>query len=123
MVPRPCDACYATVKRSNCSPLVSQAILTTVKELYPLHTDDADHQLGLRQTPLRVVPAEEPAGKALEQCRKVTVRLTLDAAQEDYQIRLAHGVDGLRRARILRLPAEARDQGGLLSYEDRAFRL
>jgi hypothetical protein len=42
---------------------------------------------------------------------------------EDYQVRLAHGVEGLRRARILRLTAEARDQGGLLSYEDLAFRL
>lgn len=70
-----------------------------------------------------MVAAEEPAGKPLEQCQKVTVRLTLDAGQEDLQVRLAHGVEGLRRCRILRLTAEARDQGGLLSYEDLAFRL
>ena len=108
---------------ANCSPFVSQAILTTVKEVYPLHPDDADRQLGLGQIKLLVVAAEEPAGKPLEQCQKVTVRLTLEAGQEDYQIRLAHGVEGLRRARILRLTAEARDQGGLLSYEDLAFRL
>ena len=44
-------------------------------------------------------------------------------AKEDYQVRLDHGVDGLRRARILRVTAEAREQGGLLSYEDLAFRL
>ena len=69
------------------------------------------------QTWLLVVAAGEPAGKPLEQCQKVTVRLTLDAAQEDFQIR-DHGVEGLRRSRILRLTAEARDQGGLLSYED-----
>src|SRR5215831_2888950 len=108
---------------ANCSPFVSQAILTTVKEIYSLDPDDVDRQLGLGQIKLLVVAAEEPAGKPLDQCQKVTVRLTLDAAQEDYQVRLAHGVEGLRRCRILRLTAEARDQGGLLSYEDLAFRL
>jgi Protein of unknown function (DUF1670) len=108
---------------ANCSPFVSQAILTTVKEVYPLHPDDVDRPLGLGQIKLLVVAAEEPPGKPLEQCQKVTVRLTLDAAREDYQIRLAHGVEGLRRSRILRLTAEARDQGGRLSYEDLAFRL
>jgi hypothetical protein len=108
---------------ANCPPFVSQAILNTVKEIYPLDHDDSDRQLGLGQIKLLVVAAQEPPGKALEQCQKVTVRLTLDAAQEDLQIRLAHGVEGLRRSRILRLTAEARDQGGLLSYEDLAFRL
>ena len=108
---------------ANCAPFVSQAILNTVKEVYPLDADDTDRQLGLGQIKLLVVAATEPAGKPLDQCQKVTVCLTLDAAREDHQIRLAHGVEGLRRARILRLTAEARDQGGLLSYEDLAFRL
>ena len=108
---------------ANCSPFVSEAILQTVKEIYPLDPDDTDRQLGLGQIQLLVVAASEPAGKPLEQCQKVTVRLTLDAAQEDYRTRVAYGVEGLRRARILRLAAEARDQGGLLSYEDFAFRL
>jgi hypothetical protein len=108
---------------ANCSPFVSEAILATVKEVFPIGPDEADHQLGLGQIQLLVVAAQEPAGKALEQCQKVTVRLTLDAGQDDYQVRLVYGVEGLRRARILRLTAEARDQGGLLSYEDLAFRL
>ena len=108
---------------ANCSPFVSKAILATVKEVFPIGPDDPDHQLGLGQIKLLVVAAHEPAGKPLEQCQKVTVRLTLDAGQEDFQVRLAHGVEGLRRARILRVTAEARDQGGLLSYEDLAFRL
>jgi Protein of unknown function (DUF1670) len=108
---------------ANCSPFVSKAILAAVKEVYPIGPDEADHQLGLGQIQLLVVSAEEPAGKALELCQKVTVRLTLDAGQEDYQVRVTYGVEGLRRCRILRLTAEARDQGGLLSYEDLAFRL
>ena len=89
----------------------------------PIGPEQADHQLGLGQIQLLVVAAQEPAGKPLEQCQKVTVRLTLDAGQDDFQVRLAYGVEGLRRTRILRLTAEARDQGGLLSYEDLAFRL
>lgn len=108
---------------ANCSPFVSQAILAAVKEIFAVGPDDADHQLGTGQIRLLVVAAEEPAGKALEQCQKVSVLLALDAGQEDYQVRLAHGVEGLRRRRILRVTAEAREQGGLLSYEDLAFRL
>jgi hypothetical protein len=108
---------------ANCAPFVSAAILDTVKEVYPLTPDDADCALGLGRIKLLVVAAQEPAGKSLEQCQKVTVTLTLDAGPEDYQTRIAYGVEGLRRARILRMTAEARDQGGLLSYEDLAYRL
>lgn len=108
---------------ANCSPFVSQAILKTLKEVYPLSADACDNRLGLGQIKLLVVAADEPAGKALEQCLKVTVTLTLDAALEDYETRQVHGVHGLRRARLLRMTAEAREQGGLLSYEDLAYRL
>jgi DNA-binding NarL/FixJ family response regulator len=108
---------------ANCSPFVSQAILAIVKQVFGLNPNEADHQLGLGQIKLLVVEASEPAGKPLDQCQKVTVRLTLDDAQEDFQVRMEHGVEGLRRARILRVTAEAREQNGLLSYEDLAFRL
>jgi Protein of unknown function (DUF1670) len=108
---------------ANCSPFVSQAILNTVKEVFAIGPQDPDHQLGLGRIKLLVVAAGEPAGKSLEQCQKVNVELTLDAGQEDYQVRLEYGVEGLRRSRILRVTAEAREQGGLLSYEDLAFRL
>jgi hypothetical protein len=108
---------------ANCSPFVSQAILETVKVVFAIGPDDADHQLGLGRIRLLVVAASEPAGKPLEQCQKVNVLLTLDTGKEDYQVRLQYGVEGLRRSRILRLTAEAREQGGLLSYEDLAFRL
>src|SRR5258708_6828481 len=64
-----------------------------------------------RVSPL-AVPPHDPAGKALDDCQKVTVRLTLDAGQDDFQIRACRGVIALRRARLLRLAAEAREQGG-----------
>jgi hypothetical protein len=108
---------------ANCSPFVSAAILQTVKEVFPVSSEDNANVLGLGQIKLLVVSALEPAGKALEQCQKVTVLLTLDAGLDDYQARLVYAVEGLRRARILRMTAEARDQGGLLSYEDLAYRL
>jgi len=108
---------------ANCSPFVSGAILQTVKDVFPVSPQDSDNTLGLGRIKLLVVAAQEPAGKALEDCQKVTVLLTLDAGLDDYQVRVRHGVEGLRRTRILRMTAEARDQGGLLSYEDLAFRL
>jgi hypothetical protein len=108
---------------ANCPPFVSSAILQIVKEVFPMDGQDADSQLGLGQVKLLIVAAHEPAGKALDDCQKVTVRLTLDAGHDDFELRSRRGVIGLRRARLLRLATEAREQGGLLSYEDLAFRL
>src|SRR5271157_2585542 len=66
---------------ANCSPFVSQAILATVKEVFSLAPEEANSQLALGQIKLLVVSAEEPAGKPLEQCQKLTVLLTLDAGR------------------------------------------
>lgn len=108
---------------ANCAPFVSGAILQTVKEVFPVTPDDTDNVVGLGRLKMLVVAAEEPAGKPMAECQKLTVTLTLDRAEDDFTVRLAHGVEGLRRARILRMTAEAREQGGLLSYEDLAYRL
>lgn len=107
---------------AKCSPFVSAAILQIVKEVFPLQPDDLGSQLDLGQVKLLVAAAHEPAGTSLEECQKVTVLLTLDA-KDDLTIRACDGVTGLRRSRILRLTSEAREQGGLLSYEDLAYRL
>jgi hypothetical protein len=107
---------------ANCAPFVSAAILQIVKEVFPLHQEDLGKQLDLGQVKLLVAAAQEPAGKPIEQCQKVTVLLTLDA-KEDLTIRATDGIPGLRRSRIMRLAVEARDQGGLLAYEDLAYRL
>jgi uncharacterized protein DUF1670 len=106
---------------AKCPPLISEAILKIVKEVFPLQPEDATLDLG--QIKLIVVSAVEPPGKSLEQCQKVTVRLTLDAGRDDVEVRRRDGIVGLRRARVLRLAVEAREQGGLLSYEDLAYRL
>lgn len=108
---------------ANCAPFVSQAILKTVKELYPLDHEDLQQQFDVGQIKLLVVAAEEPPGKPLEQCQKVPVMLTFDVGRDDLEVRARQGVTGLRRTRILRMCCQAREQGGLLSYEDLAYRL
>src|SRR6516162_2200815 len=108
---------------AHCAPFVSAAILQTAKDVFPLEPDATDSQVGLGQIKLLVIAATEPAGKSIELCQKVTVRLTLDAGRDDFEVRVRRGVVGLRRARLLRLAAEAREQGGLLSYEDLGYRL
>jgi hypothetical protein len=105
------------------APFVSTAILQTVKEVFPVDHEDVQNQLDLGRIRLLVVAAHEPPGKSLDQCQKASVVLTLDAARDDFEVRVHQGVTGLRRTRILRLCTEARDQGGLLSYEDLAYRL
>jgi hypothetical protein len=108
---------------ANCPPFVSQVILQTVKEVFPVDPQQVLGQFGLGQVKLLVVAATEPAGKSLEDCQKVTVCLTLDASKDDFEVRRRRGVVGLRRARLMRLACEAREQGGLLSHEDLAYRL
>ncbi len=106
---------------ANCPPFVSAAILQIVKEVFPFPADDPQTDHG--RLKLLVVAAHEPAGKSMADCQKVSVTLTLDAGREDMEVRQRDGIAGVRHARLLRLAVEARDQGGLLSYEDLAYRL
>lgn len=108
---------------ANCAPFVSEAILQAVKEVFDLEARPEDQLPRIGQLRFVAICASEPPGKTLDQCQKVEVTLTLDAGSADQQVRLEHGVGELRRTRLLRLCTEARDQGGLLSYEDLAFRL
>jgi hypothetical protein len=65
--------------------------------------------------------AEEPPGRKLAECRRISVRLTLhDPADLDTA---AQSLSALRQARIIRLCDQALDQGGLLTQEDLAILL
>ena len=111
------------IEEVRCSPIVARAIWGMVNETLcgPIEVGDDAARVG--QLIFLAVSAEEPAGKPLTQCQKVTVRLTLDAGADDQEVRWRLGLEGVRRARVLRLCVEAREQGGLLSYEDLAVRL
>jgi len=115
--------CRAIEAGANIPPFVSASILQIAREVYRLDPDDLDKQLDLGQVKLLVVAANEPAGKPLERCQKIPVLLTLDAGQDDFQVRVHQGLEALRRARLMRMAVEARDQGALLTYEDLAYRL
>ena len=103
------------IEEARCSPIVARAIWGIVNQMLIGGVDPDSEAARVGQVVCLAVAAEEPAGKPLTQCQKVTVRLTLDAGPDDQEVRWRHGLDGVRRARILRLCVEAREQGGLLS--------
>ena len=62
------------------------------------------------------VSEDSPPGRAIGECKRVAVKLTLDS-RDDLEA-LGQGVAALRRSKIQRLTQEAQEQGGLLSQED-----
>ncbi len=111
------------IEEARCSPIVARAIWGMVNETLVGTDATGAEATRVGQLIFLAVAAEEPAGKPLAQCQKVTVRLTLDAGADDQEVRWRQGLEGVRRARVLRLCVEAREQGGLLSYEDLAIGL
>jgi hypothetical protein len=96
------------------SPVESKVLFTRLQEYLSEHQHDylADGQI--------IYPAvafSEPAGRPLEQCQLVRVRLTLDAP-EDLDALKVGGTPLLRRLRLFRMSFEAVDQAGRLTQED-----
>lgn len=96
------------------SPVESKVLFTRLQEYLSEHQHDylADGQI--------IYPAvafSEPAGRPLEQCQLIRVRLTLDAP-EDIDALSAGGTPFLRRLRLFRMGFEAVDQGARLTQED-----
>lgn len=119
------DARFLTVIRDglNCSPFEAEAVLEVVREVYLPFLDEAAGQAPPGKITLVAVDAEEPAGKPVVACRKVTVCLTVHRGADDDRILQQHGPAALRRARIPELCQEALSQGGLLTAEDLAYRV
>jgi hypothetical protein len=110
-------------KGANCPPFVSTAILDVAKRVYHLHcSTESQEQFKPGQYRVIGILSSEPAGKALEECRKGQAIVTLDA-EEDREIRARFGIVALRRARVLRICVEAREQGIHLSQEDIAYNI
>jgi hypothetical protein len=105
-----------------CSPFEADGILDTVFKVFgPFFETSGTLKPG--QILFSVISEEVPSNTPLSEAKQLTVLLTLDAGQEDLQIRKEHGVTGLRRHRLQRLCNEAFQQGGLLTVEDLANRL
>jgi hypothetical protein len=106
----------------NCSQFEAKAILNAVYETYQPFFDNSG-AMKPGQILFEVVSIENGSHKKLSECKMVSVILTLDAGEEDLNVKEHQGVQGLRRYRLQRIVNEAFQQGGLLTVEDIANRL
>lgn len=98
------------------SPVEAQVLARRVEQL-------VDEQLGYArqagQITYQAIALNEPAGKALRECRKVPVHLSV-VEEGDAALWARKGAEALRRERVRRLVYEAMLQEGALSQEDLA---
>ena len=102
----------------NLTPILAEAYFSQISAYFAQHAE-----LDLRSGQLQYLAVEEnePAGKPIALCKKVSVKLTLHNPEEDLPVYKKSGLRGLRHHKIVRITNEAIDQGGILSYEDIAF--
>jgi hypothetical protein len=110
------------IKGLQCSPFEAKAILETVYKVYSPYFETSGH-LKLGQILFQVISVNESPSTNLAASEQITVTLTLDAGQEDLDVRQSQGTIALRRHRLQRICVEAFQQGGLLTIEDLACRL
>ncbi|MBM4168301.1 MAG: DUF1670 domain-containing protein [Ignavibacteria bacterium] len=102
----------------NLTPILAEAYFTQISDYFLRH---AEVNLNAGQMHYLAVDENEPAGKPLALCKKVSVKLTLHTPAEDLAVYKKSGLRGLRHHKIIRITNEAIDQGGILSSEDIAF--
>ena len=99
------------------TPFLARAYYEQMAEYFRLCSNLDVHD---NQVAYGAVAAEEPSGKKLCECQRVSVRLTL---HEPADLQSSSSISSLRRKRIARVCQEALDQGGLLTQEDLAILL
>lgn len=108
----------------NCSAFEAEAVLELVKEVYvSVFSQEEAPILTPGKISVLAVAADEPAGKPIPKCEKLSLCLTLHRGAEDDLLLQKQGAGVFRRARIPDLCQEALSQGGLLTREDLAFRI
>jgi DNA-binding CsgD family transcriptional regulator len=107
----------------NCSTFESEAVLNVVREVYFPFLDEASVKAPPGKITLVAVCADEPAGKAVAECEKRTVCLTIHRGMSDDELIQKEGVGAFRQARISNVCQEALSQGALLTREDLAYRV
>lgn len=101
------------------SPVEALVLARRVQELIDERLDTAR---GHGQITYQAIAVDEPPGKPLAACRKISVQLTL-VGDEDRRVWAEEGPQALRRLRVYRLVHEALLQGGALTQEDLALLL
>ncbi|MFQ5464210.1 MAG: DUF1670 domain-containing protein [Phycisphaerae bacterium] len=107
----------------NCSPFEAEAVLDVVREVYFPYLDGSSASAPPGKVTLVAVDADEPAGKAVADCEKRTVCLTVHRGAEDDRLMQGEGPAAYRQARMVDLCQEALSQGALLTREDLAYRV
>lgn len=100
------------------SPWEAAALVGIVDETFFQSSEAVTYRSG--QLKYSCVKVSEPAGKPLEQCGMVTVRLTLFDREDHRELPddACQRSTDMRRRRLMRICEEAKEQGGLLSQED-----
>jgi hypothetical protein len=106
----------------NCSPFEARAILDSVHKVYSDYFNLMP-TLNPGQIQFVITGVENGPSKSLKNADMVNVTLTLDAGNEDIEVKKEHGVIGLRLHRLQRICQEALVQGGVLTIEDIANRI
>jgi hypothetical protein len=96
----------------NCSPFEARAILDSVHRIYGSYFN-CSGSVTPGQVQFVVTGIENGPSKPLKQAEMVTVILTLDAEEEDLEVKRNGGVTALRRHRLQRICQEAFMQGGV----------
>lgn len=104
----------------NLTPILAEAYFNQVQEYFLAH---GQIDLTTGQLHYLAIDENEPAGKPVVLCKKISVKLSLHQPEEDLTVYRKSGLRTLRQHRIVRLTNEAIEQGGVLSYEDLAFML
>lgn len=100
------------------APLVAR---TLAEEMSRYFEQCYPEKLGTGQLVYLAVSQEAAAGRPLSKCKRQSVILSLNTAED--LIALEQGVAALRQGRIQRLTEEAYEQGGLLTHEDLSYLL
>jgi DNA-binding transcriptional regulator YhcF (GntR family) len=98
-------------------PIVSKALVELAKEVFIPDPEDGSVSIG--QMKILAVERREPAGKPIEECRKVPVVVTLQS-EDDLKVDKDHGPVAARQSIIQRVTDESLDQDALLTQEDLA---
>lgn len=104
----------------NLTPILAEAYFNQVQEYFLAH---GQIDLATGQLHYLAIDENEPAGKPVALCKKISVKLSLHQPEEDLTVYRKSGLRALRQHRIIRITNEAIEQGGVLSYEDIAFML
>jgi len=103
---------------TNCSRFEAEIISRKAQEVF--HLGDYAHinrpQAG--QLIWKAISSTEPPGKPLKECLFREILITFYNFNDDLAVKKEYGLAALRRQQILRMTAEAVDQGTLLTQED-----